>query len=111
MEEIAKALAEYQALVSSLQWLQQNNQLADGADIGELAFSGAIAYKTPAVIEAFVAVMEIAKKERERIAAQPKRMRSTASSKALAQYEARERQEREIYDRAKALSIDYAAME
>lgn len=108
MEEIAQALNEYQAALNNFKWLKDNGQLAADADIGLLAYHSAIYYKQPYVVEAFVSVMEIAKAERERQAALPKRQRATANERAVAEHDARRSREDEMNRRAKLLSSELA---
>lgn len=108
MEEIAQALSEYQSLLTNLKWLQENGQLAADADVGLLAFQGAIYYKPPHVAEAFVAAMEIVKAERERQASLPKRPRTKFSENAAAAHDAQRLREQEIIGRAKLLSSELA---
>ncbi len=111
MEEIAQAFGEYQAALSNFKWLKDNGQLAADADIGLLAYQSAIFYKSPYVVEAFVAVMEIEKAERERQAALPKRQRATSSDKAIAEHDARRLREQDFNARAKRLSANFASSE
>lgn len=111
MKEIAQALGEYQTLLDNLKWLQENGQLPADADIGELAFKGAIYFCPPHVVEAFVAVMDIAKAERERLAMQPKRVRASSSGQAMAEEEARQQREKEIKERARLLSCEFAVVD
>jgi len=108
VEDIVKALAEYQSLLTNLTWLKENGQLPDDADIGAMAFQGAIYFTPPHVVEAFVAAMEIAKTERERQAAQPKRVRASSGEKAVAEHEAQEQREKDMKARAKLLSSELA---
>lgn len=108
MEEIAQAFSEYAALLANLKWLKENGQLAADADVGVLAYHGAIYYKSPHVNEAFVAAMEIAKAERERQAALPKRVRASSSEKSVAVNDARRQRELDINERAKQLSSELA---
>lgn len=109
MNEVAKAFSSYAALLENLTWLQENAQLSPDADVGLLAFQGSIAYAPAAVVEAFVSTMEIVKAERERQANTPKRQRAITGKKALDAHEALQQREREIYDKARLLSVEMAA--
>lgn len=109
MNEIAKAFSSYAALLENLSWLKENSQLPPDADVGLLAFQGAIAYTSPVVIEAFAASMELAKAELDRQANAPKRQRPVVGEKAIKAHEARLQREREIYDRARQISIELAS--
>lgn len=111
MKEIIQAFSDYQALLDNLKWLQENGQLPPDADIGDLAFKGAIYYSEPHVIEAFVAAMEIAKAEREKQAMQSKRVRPSSSEKAIAEDEARQQRKQELNERAKQLSRELAMLD
>lgn len=109
MEEIANAFASYAALLENLNWLKENGQLSPDADVGLLAFQGAIAYTSPVVIEAFAASMEIAKAASDRQANAPKRQRPVTGKKAMETHEALLQREREIYDKARQLSVELAS--
>lgn len=106
MEEIAKAFGEYVSMLENLRWANENNLLPAGQDIGELAYSGTIAYKPAYVIAAFVAAMEIAKAERVRVTALPKRQRAVSSPDAIKAYDDARLAESEMRRRAKELSIE-----
>lgn len=109
MDEIAKAFSSYASLLEHLTWLQQNAQLPPETDVGLLAFQGSIAYASPVVVEAFAATMEALKAERLRHAAAPKRSRPLSGEKAIAIQEARLLQERQTYEKARQLSMEYIA--
>lgn len=106
MDEISKALTEYASALEHFQWAEQNNLLAAGQTAGELAFYSAINLKPPFVVSAFVATMEIAKQERERVSGLPKRQRTTSSAAALQRFEDKTRRENEALAAGLALSIE-----